>query len=127
MRPSGDEFDRFFEAEFPRLFRLAYVMTGDASEAEDLAQEAMVGTYRAWQRIKEKEHPAAYARTVLINHHRSLLRRLRLARRHPERSAVASGAPDDSIALWHGVLQLPQRQREAVVLRRSSVPIRRHM
>jgi hypothetical protein len=43
-----DAFGRLVETELPRAYRTAALILGDASEAEDAVQDAMV---RAWQRI----------------------------------------------------------------------------
>jgi RNA polymerase sigma-70 factor (sigma-E family) len=113
-------FRDFFDLEFPRLRDFAYVLSGSWSEAEELAQEAMVRTLRAWPRIRERDNPAVYARTVLVNRRRSLFRRAKLAERHD----VAERRPDSAhenveqrTVVWAALLELPQRQRAAVVLR----------
>ena len=38
-------FDEFFDTEHVRLSRALYLLTGSASEADDLTQEAMVRVY----------------------------------------------------------------------------------
>src|SRR5947209_13339514 len=93
MADRDSEFKEFFETEFRPLRRLGYLLTGDWAEAEDLAQEAMVRTYRAWSRIKERERPGAYARTVLVNRRRSLLRRSMIAKKHEEMLRSEEYAP----------------------------------
>lgn len=115
------EFREFFNAEFRPLRRIAYLLTGDWGDAEDLAQEAMVRTYRAWARIKERERPAAYARTVLVNRHRSMLRRAKVEAKHavardPDRF-VAGPPTDDHMLVWQALAELPMRERQALVLR----------
>lgn len=113
-------FREFFDAEFVGLRRLAYLLTGDWGEAEDLAQETMVRMYRSWNSIKER--PAAYARSVLINRHRSLLRRAKVEAKHalvrksfgPPPSAELE---DEYLVVWEALRTLPQRERQAVVLR----------
>lgn len=116
-------FRDFFDLEFPRLRDFAYVLTGSWSEAEELAQEAMVRTLRAWQRIRERDNPAVYARTVLVNRRRTLFRRSKLAERHEvvveqERAhRPPSDDVEDRTVVWAALLELPQRQRAAVVLR----------
>jgi RNA polymerase sigma-70 factor (sigma-E family) len=114
------EFKDFFETEFRPLRRLGYLLTGDWGEAEDLAQEAMVRTYRAWSSIRERERPGAYARSVLVNRRRSLLRRSMVAQRHAETMRSEAYAPDlgeESMMLWDAIRALPRRQRAALVLR----------
>ena len=38
---TGLAFGPFFQAEYPRLVKMLYLVTGDALESDDLAQEAM--------------------------------------------------------------------------------------
>ena len=120
MNPKDQEFRAFFEAEFRPLRRLGYLLTGDWAEAEDLAQEAMVRTYRAWGRITERDRPGAYARSVLVNRRRSLLRRSAVATKHAEMLRSPEDQPnlgEESMVLWEAIRSLPQRQRAAIVLR----------
>lgn len=115
----GDRgFREFFEAEYRPLRRLAYLLTGDWNDAEDLTQDALTRTYRAWNRIRYRERPGAYARTVLVNRHRSGLRRLFVERKHPQ-SAAEGARPlgEEGIVVWQALLRLPERQRAALVLR----------
>lgn len=113
------EFRQFFDAEFSSLRRLAYLLTGNWGEAEDLAQESMVRVYRSWKSITG--HPGAYARTVLMNRHRSLLRRAKVEAKHAlvrrEYSEQTSGLEDDYLVVWQALQTLPQRERELIVLR----------
>ena len=120
MADRDAEFKEFFEAEFRPLRRLGYLLTGDWAEAEDLAQEAMVRTYRAWGSIRDRDRPGAYARSVLVNRRRSLLRRSMVAQKHAETLRSDEFAPslgDDGLILWEAIRALPARQRSAVVLR----------
>lgn len=122
MSTRDQQFREFFDAEFRPLRRLAYLLTGDWGDAEDLAQEAMVRTYRAWSRITERERPAAYARTVLVNRHRSLLRRAKVeakhaVHRHPDVAPVVDGVGEDQLVVWQALQSLPPRERAALVLR----------
>jgi len=120
MSDRDGEFKEFFEAEFRPLRRLGYLMTGDWAEAEDLAQEAMVRTYRAWSRIRERERPGAYARSVLVNRRRSMIRRSMIAQKHAETLRSEGYAPDfgeEGMVLWQAIASLPRRQRAALVLR----------
>lgn len=113
------EFRQFFDAEFSSLRRLAYLLTGNWGEAEDLAQETMVRVYRSWKSITG--HPGGYARTVLMNRHRSLLRRAKVEAKHAfvrrEYSEQTGGLEDDALVIWQAIQKLPQREREMIVLR----------
>lgn len=120
MADRDAEFKEFFEAEFRPLRRLGFLLTGDWAEGEDLAQEAMVRTYRAWGSIRDRERPGAYARSVLVNRRRSLLRRAMVAQKHAEALRSEEFAPalgEDGLILWEAIRSLPHRQRAAVVLR----------
>ena len=120
MTTKDQDFREFFQAEFRPLRRLGYLLTGDWAEAEDLAQEAMVRTYRAWGRITERDRPGAYARSILVNRRRSLLRRSAVAAKHAEMLRAPEYRPDlgeEGVVLWEAIRSLPQRQRAAIVLR----------
>ncbi len=120
MADRDEEFKAFFEAEFRPLRRLGYLLTGDWIEAEDLAQEAMVRTYRAWSRIRERERPGAYARSVLVNRRRSMLRRSMVVQKHAEMLRSEEYRPDfgeEGMVLWDAIGSLPRRQRAALILR----------
>lgn len=115
------EFREFFDAEFRPLKRLAYLLTADWTEAEDLAQEAMVRTYRAWHRIRMRKQPGAYARTVLVNKHRSMLRRAVVEAKHvvarmPD-PVPPEGLDEDQVVVWQAVQTLPPKERQVLVLR----------
>ena len=82
------QFQEFYAANYPRLRRLGYWLTGDWTEAEELAQEAMVRTWWRWSIVRGHDRPHDYARKVLVNRHRSLLRRA-LARLRKELGPAA--------------------------------------
>jgi RNA polymerase sigma-70 factor (sigma-E family) len=115
------EFREFFVAQYGRLCWLGLLLTGDRAQAEDLAQEALLRTYWMWSRVRRYERPGDYARKVLVNRHRSLLRRALLEARHARRTRVEEGyLPDhgeDRMVLWAAMQRLPARQRAVLVLR----------
>jgi len=83
--PEDRQFPEFFASQYGRLRRLGFLLTGDWGEGDELAQETLVRIYWRWSLVCRQEHPEAYARKVLVNRHRSLLRRLRLEARHAGR------------------------------------------
>jgi RNA polymerase sigma-70 factor (sigma-E family) len=120
---SGDDPDflEFFAGEFWPLRRVGFLLTGDWDQAEELAQEAMARTWAAWSRVRGYDRPAAFARKVLVNRHRSLLRRAVVEARHrltsrPEERHQPDVAADD-LVLWQALQRLPSHQRSAIVLR----------
>lgn len=118
-----DEFAGVFAAHHPEALRLAYLLTGDASRAEDVVADAFVKVWRRWQR-GPVDHPRAYIRRTVVNETNSRFRRLRLERREAEkRSGDDRGARGDdeqvvdADAMFSALQRLPERQRTAIVLR----------
>ena len=64
---SNDDFDRFVADSTNGLLRTAYLIVGDLHEAEDLVQETLFKVARRWPKVSRMEHPAAYARRILVN------------------------------------------------------------
>lgn len=68
MSRSGDEdFVAFVSASSPTLLRTAWLLCGNAAQAEDLVQEALERVYLKWGRVSRGGRPLAYTRTVLVN------------------------------------------------------------
>src|SRR5262249_38372701 len=61
------QFEVFVAETTDVLFRAAHLMTGNASDAEDLVQETYVRVARRWDRVRSMDQPAAYARRILFN------------------------------------------------------------
>jgi RNA polymerase sigma-70 factor (sigma-E family) len=114
-----EPFREFFAAQYGPLRRLGFLLTGSWDQGEELAQEALVRTWAAWRRVRR--HPVAYARQVLVNHHRSRLRRLMVEARQRGRlrrdEAVVPDLGEEGMVLWAAVRRLPPRQRAVLVLR----------
>jgi RNA polymerase sigma-70 factor (sigma-E family) len=117
------EFVAFAAARSTALLRAAYLMVGDEAHAQDLLQEALTRTYVAWPRLRDPNAAEAYTRRVITNTAISWFRRKgwrnELATETlPERGTIAEA---DSVAerdwVWQALLQLPVRQRAAIVLR----------
>jgi RNA polymerase sigma-70 factor, ECF subfamily len=79
---SGERSDpdaRFREQVLPELdvlLRVAWRLTRDRSDAEDLVQDTLVRAYRAFDRF-DGRYPRAWLLTILRNTHRNLLRKRR--------------------------------------------------
>ena len=71
--------------------------------------------------MRTLDRPEAYVRKVLVNRHRSLLRRALLEARHARRTPAEPGylpaGGEDGLVLWAAVRRLPPRQRAVLVLR----------
>lgn len=62
-----DSFDEFVRAHAGDLARMAYVITWDEYEAEDLVQECLFRISNRWSTVGVMEMPLAYARRVVAN------------------------------------------------------------
>jgi RNA polymerase sigma-70 factor (sigma-E family) len=109
-------------ARAPALLRLAVMLTGDRTEAEDLLQATLLRTLRHADRIAAMAAPAAYLRRALVHEHVSGVRRLgRRVRTTPlEGHDVADDqtpTADQRDATWRLLSTLPRQQRAVLVLR----------
>ncbi len=119
----GDEsFADFVDRQQRALLRLSFLLAGDRSHAEDLAQTALMKTYRHWDRITLGGEPTAYVRRVLVTTHTSRRRRA-FHREQPSERLPDFAAPehadrlDESERLRRALAALPPRMRATVVLR----------
>ncbi|HTW15647.1 MAG TPA: SigE family RNA polymerase sigma factor [Nocardioides sp.] len=117
-----DAFAEFVAARSSALHRAAYLMVGDAGLAQDLVQEALTKTYVAWPRLRDPANAEAYTRRAITTTAISWFRRRSWSERPTDRlPETASAAPADAVDerawLWQALLELPVRQRAAVVLR----------
>jgi RNA polymerase sigma-70 factor (ECF subfamily) len=120
--------DQRFEAEaLPHLrsvYGAAYRMTGNAHDAEDLAQETFLRAYRAFDRFTPGSNIRAWLYTIL---HRVRTDAFRRSRRSPRTVELADEGPavpppQDALAqggedLERALKALPDVYRNAVVLR----------
>jgi RNA polymerase sigma-70 factor (sigma-E family) len=105
-----------------RLWRLAYQLTHDRGEAEDLVHDALVRLLRSWgRRSKEPYNLEAYLRRIILNEYLSQKRR----RRH---AILLVDAPDIAVPefestvdarteVWAALAKLKPNQRAVLVLR----------
>jgi RNA polymerase sigma-70 factor (sigma-E family) len=103
--------------------RLAYLLTGDRSLAEDLVQDAFVKLAGRLAHLRDPEAFDAYLRRTVVNLANSHWRRKRLERAYLERqrgrARPVPTEPDlgSRDALWRALQKLSERQRAAIVLR----------
>jgi RNA polymerase sigma-70 factor (sigma-E family) len=113
-----------FRDHYLELVRLAVLMVGDVSTAEDVVQDAFERLHRSWRRLRQPSSGLAYARSSVLNGCRSVHRRSAVARRHAPRLAGPAEHQPDAAALLAeqgevlaALRLLPRRQREVLVLR----------
>jgi RNA polymerase sigma-70 factor (sigma-E family) len=106
----------------PALLRLAYTLTGNAADAEDVVQEALARALPRWGRISRVDDVDAYVRRMVVNAHTSWWRKFR-RRESPVEEVRDAAVPPPGIAfdahrrLWLACQALPDSQRTAIVLR----------
>lgn len=117
--------EALYRQHFPAAVRLAYLLTGDASAAEDLAQDAFLA---AAPRLFGLSSPDAFASYLRRTVARGVLMRARGADRESNRwQRAADGSGETTIDQTVGAAvridvvtalrRLPVKQRTAVVLR----------
>jgi RNA polymerase sigma-70 factor (sigma-E family) len=131
-RGASREFERFAAEASDSLLYTGFQMTDNAKDAEDLVQETLLKVARRWHRV---DHPAAYARRVLINlvlddADRRTRQRAELQPHEgtdevaDEQAARALREVDDLAEFSWALAQLPTRQRAVLVLRYwSDLPV----
>jgi RNA polymerase sigma-70 factor (sigma-E family) len=117
-----DAFAEFVRARSGALHRAAYLIVGDAALAQDLVQEALTKTYVAWPRLRDPANAEAYTRKAITTTAITWFRRRSWSERPtehlPERIVAGPGdGVDERAWVWQALLELPVRQRAAVVLR----------
>ena len=106
----------------PDMVRLAYLVTGDAAAAEDLAHEAFVRAAGRFAHLRNRDAFGGYLRRTLLNLCKNRFRRRDTERAYlREQRPSAAVHPQDSTDVQEDVraalLRLPERQRAAVALR----------
>lgn len=113
------EFADFMAAASPQLTKTAWLLTGNAHQAEELVQEAFTRTFMSWR--KARKDPMSYARKMLTSR-KTALKRTQI------REPVVPQVPDEHIEssesaiadrdrLTKALATLTERQRNIVVLR----------
>ena len=104
-------------ADQHRLQAVAYTLTGNRSDAEDLVQQTLLRLARSWARIDERG-PHGYAVTFIcrLARRRSTLRLLNRVPHLPTGPDLI-GSADTRLMVRATIRQLPPRQRAVVALR----------
>jgi RNA polymerase sigma-70 factor (sigma-E family) len=114
-----------YQAHAVGLIKLGVIMLGDRTAAEDVVQDAFFGLYRNWGRLSDPDNALAYARASVLNGCRAALRqRIRRERLSVVADAATTETVETIVLLGEehrqvlaAVRRLPDRQREALVLR----------
>jgi RNA polymerase sigma-70 factor (sigma-E family) len=115
-------FRDYVTARSGTLLRMAYLLTRNRADAEDLVQAALAKTYQAWDRIQDPGALDGYVRRAMVNTHISWWRSRRVEEYPTDDipdQPVADHARDSELAdaVRRALDRLPSRMRAAVVLR----------
>ena len=112
------------------VFRLAYLLLGDADEAEDVAQETFIRAYRALDRFDVNRPLRPWLMRIATNLARNQRRSVgryfaavqRLIRAEPEAAFAPSGQAhlverERAHTLWQAVRRLGRAEQEIIYLR----------
>jgi RNA polymerase sigma-70 factor (sigma-E family) len=123
--PDGDQAAaRLYSTHYQALVQLATLLVRDAATAEEVVHDAFDAMHGAWQRLGDAEKALAYLRQAVVNRSRSVLRHRTAAGGNPQQAlpdtpGAGHGAPGllEQPATRAALRGLPDRQREAIVLR----------
>jgi RNA polymerase sigma-70 factor, ECF subfamily len=109
------------------VFRLAYLLLGDAHEAEDVAQDAFIRAFRALDSFDTTRPLRPWllriAANLAHNHRRSVMRYVAMIKRtmlsEPEHATLGERSSQqwEAQTLWEAVRRLSAREQEVVYLR----------
>jgi RNA polymerase sigma-70 factor (sigma-E family) len=113
-----------YSMHYSALVRLAAMLVRDTPTAEEVVQDAFIAMHDGWERLRDAEKALAYMRQAVVNRSRSVLRHRMVVEKNQQKP------PPDMPSAEHGALtllersaviaalrDLPERQREAIVLR----------
>jgi RNA polymerase sigma-70 factor (ECF subfamily) len=127
---AGNEaaWDSLIQQHQEAVFRLAYLLTGDASDAEDVAQEAFIRAYRSLDRFDSARPWRPWILSITANLARNRRRSIgryfanlqRFARLNPDPVFSPEGEYAEqqrAHALWQAVRRLEMGDQEVIYLR----------
>ncbi|MEM7464152.1 MAG: RNA polymerase sigma factor [Pseudomonadota bacterium] len=123
-------FEQLLEQNYDFIFRTAWRWTANREDAEDIAQEVCIRFGHAIQRFKGKSSLRTFLYAMILNavrdHGRKIARESRNKREFhaheltqvpaPHEQEIGNHEDEQATALWEAVRQLPDRQRDAVML-----------
>jgi RNA polymerase sigma-70 factor (sigma-E family) len=125
MDPDADQaVAQLYSTHYRPLVRLAALLVRDTPTAEQVVQDSFAAMRHGWHRLGDAEKAVAYLRQAVVNRSRSVLRHRTVVGQNPrpappdmppaERGALAFLEQPAVAAMLR---ELPERQREAIVLR----------
>jgi len=113
-------FTQLVSRELGAAYRVASVLLGDAAEAEDATQDALVRAWQHWDDLADLDRAGAWFGRILVNVCRDRLRARRTVRVRwlPEAGSTdATREYSERDAVWHALAGLSADHRIVIVLR----------
>jgi RNA polymerase sigma-70 factor (ECF subfamily) len=122
QRGSTVAFEQLFRRHWPRAYRAALLVVGDAGAAEDIAQESFLAAVRALDRFDRQRPFGPWLHRIVVNRaidwsRSRLLRRELAADNAPEPAAAERDEPEHARALAAALADLAPEHRAVIVLR----------
>jgi RNA polymerase sigma-70 factor (ECF subfamily) len=106
-----------FREHWPRAFRAARLVTGDAAAAEDIAQEAFIAAVRNLDRFDRRRPFAPWLHRIVVNRAIDWTRARKL-RAEVELGEIVAAAPDpEPDQVFGRISELSAEHRAVIVLR----------
>ncbi len=122
QRGSAAAFEQLFRRHWPRAYRAALLVVGDAAAAEDIAQESFLAAVRALDRFDRRRPFGPWLHRIVVNRAidwsraRSLRREL-APESAPEPAAPERDDPEHAHVLATALTALGPEHRAVIVLR----------
>ena len=125
MEGDSQAFDRIMEYYYPKVLRMAYLISGSYADSEDIVQETFVSCWMNRKKIKEPERFSSWLYRTLTREAWRICRKSR--REQPveevygEEEPQVSSVLDEVLAhhrddeLYRAIRNLPVKQRTVVV------------
>ena len=122
QRSDARAFEALYKLHIDRVYGICLRMTGNASEAEDCAQEAFIQAWNKMDKFRGDSAFSTWLHRIAVN---SVLGRIRKAKREQDRitavsdtalSTVATGETGEMKDLSEAVNRLPEGARNVFVL-----------
>jgi DNA-directed RNA polymerase specialized sigma24 family protein len=110
---AAEGLEALYRSQWAGMVRLAFVLVGDATVAEELVQDVFVRMYRSGDTVRD---PVPYLRSAVYNASRNHHRSQRVRRRHLGTVADDGGPPFGDHVI-DAVRRLRPQRRAVVVLR----------
>jgi RNA polymerase sigma-70 factor (sigma-E family) len=121
---ASDVVTEIYKAHYNQLVRLAVMLVHDVQTAEEVVQDAFEAMHLAERRLRDSEKALSYLRQTIVNRARSVLRHRKVVEMHAPKPAPDEQSAEHAAltllersAVTSALRALPERQREAIVLR----------